>query len=106
MSHLATGLRGLASACSPVPPQWPAVPLFDPWLGRSLCLCAPFHLAGLFPVILQTQLRQREPEGNILRDRFKSFQKRNMIEPRERAKFKRKYKVKLVEKRAFREIQL
>lgn len=29
-----------------------------------------------------------------------------MIEPRERAKFKRKYKVKLVEKRAFREIQL
>ncbi|ELK24010.1 Glioma tumor suppressor candidate region protein 2 protein [Myotis davidii] len=27
-----------------------------------------------------------QPEGNILRDRFKSFQKRNMIEPRERAK--------------------
>lgn len=45
------------------------------------------------------------PEGNILRDRFKSFQRRNIIEPRERAKFKRKYKVKLVEKRAFREIQ-
>nr|KAF6407595.1 NOP53 ribosome biogenesis factor [Molossus molossus] len=47
-----------------------------------------------------------QPEGNILRDRFKSFQRRNMIEPRERAKFKRKYKVKLVEKRAFREVQL
>ncbi|EHB00880.1 Glioma tumor suppressor candidate region gene 2 protein [Heterocephalus glaber] len=51
-------------------------------------------------------LRALKPEGNILRDRFKSFQRRNMIEPRERAKFKRKYKVKLVEKRAFREIQL
>ncbi|XP_004644321.1 ribosome biogenesis protein NOP53 isoform X2 [Octodon degus] len=50
-------------------------------------------------------LRTLRPEGNILRDRFKSFQRRNMIEPRERAKFKRKYKVKLVEKRAFREIQ-
>ncbi|XP_049643236.1 ribosome biogenesis protein NOP53 isoform X2 [Suncus etruscus] len=50
-------------------------------------------------------LRTLKPEGNILRDRFKSFQRRNMIEPRERAKFKRKYKVKLVEKRAYREIQ-
>ncbi|XP_023592035.1 ribosome biogenesis protein NOP53 isoform X1 [Trichechus manatus latirostris] len=55
---------------------------------------------------LSDSLRTMKPEGNILRDRFKSFQKRNMIEPRERAKFKRKYKVKLVEKRAFREIQL
>ncbi|KAL1786356.1 glioma tumor suppressor candidate region protein 2 protein [Sigmodon hispidus] len=55
---------------------------------------------------LSGSLRTLKPEGNVLRDRFKSFQKRNMIEPRERAKFKRKYKVKLVEKRAFREIQL
>lgn len=55
---------------------------------------------------LTNSLRTLKPEGNILRDRFKSFQRRNMIEPRERAKFKRKYKVKLVEKRAFREIQL
>ncbi|XP_023101781.2 ribosome biogenesis protein NOP53 isoform X1 [Felis catus] len=55
---------------------------------------------------LADSLRTLKPEGNILRDRFKSFQKRNMIEPRERAKFKRKYKVKLVERRAFREIQL
>lgn len=54
---------------------------------------------------LAGSLRTLKPEGNILRDRFKSFQKRNMIEPRERAKFKRKYKVKLVEKRAYREIQ-
>ncbi|KAF1634472.1 UNVERIFIED_CONTAM: Ribosome biogenesis protein NOP53, partial [Eudyptes pachyrhynchus] len=55
---------------------------------------------------LSGSLRTLKPEGHILRDRFKSFQKRNMIEPRERAKFKRKYKVKLVEKRAYREIQL
>lgn len=27
-----------------------------------------------------------QPEGSVLRDRFKSLQKRNMIEPRERAK--------------------
>ncbi|XP_076987426.1 ribosome biogenesis protein NOP53 [Tamandua tetradactyla] len=54
---------------------------------------------------LSDSLRTLKPEGNILRDRFKSFQRRNMIEPRERAKFKRKYKVKLVEKRAFRAIQ-
>ncbi|XP_075393431.1 ribosome biogenesis protein NOP53 isoform X2 [Tenrec ecaudatus] len=54
---------------------------------------------------LADSLRTLKPEGDILRDRFKSFQKRNMIEPRERAKFKRKHKVKLVEKRAFREIQ-
>ncbi|XP_012980947.1 ribosome biogenesis protein NOP53 isoform X2 [Mesocricetus auratus] len=54
---------------------------------------------------LSDSLRTLKPEGNILRDRFKSFQKRNMIEPRERAKFKRKYKVKLVEKRSFREMQ-
>ncbi|XP_043918730.1 ribosome biogenesis protein NOP53 [Protopterus annectens] len=31
-------------------------------------------------------LRTLKPEGSILRDRFKSLQKRNLIEPRERAK--------------------
>ncbi|XP_033928030.1 ribosome biogenesis protein NOP53 [Melopsittacus undulatus] len=49
-------------------------------------------------------LRGLKPEGSILRDRFKSFQKRNMIEPRERAKFKRRYRLKYVEKRAFRAV--
>ncbi|XP_029964890.1 ribosome biogenesis protein NOP53 isoform X1 [Salarias fasciatus] len=49
-------------------------------------------------------LRQLKPEGSILKDRFKSLQKRNLIEPRERAKFKRRLKLKYVEKRAFREI--
>lgn len=49
-------------------------------------------------------LRKLKPEGSILKDRFKSMQKRNLIEPRERAKFKRRLKVKYTEKRAFKEI--
>ncbi|KAM3911189.1 ribosome biogenesis protein NOP53 [Leptodactylus fuscus] len=53
---------------------------------------------------LSESLRKLKPEGSVIKDRFKSFQKRNLIEPRERAKFKRKLKVKYVEKRAFREI--
>ncbi|XP_049433508.1 ribosome biogenesis protein NOP53 isoform X1 [Epinephelus fuscoguttatus] len=53
---------------------------------------------------LAGSLRQLKPEGSVLKDRFKSLQKRNLIEPRERAKFKRKHKLKYVEKRAFREI--
>lgn len=53
---------------------------------------------------LAGSLRQLKPEGSVLKDRFKSLQKRNLIEPRERAKFKRRYKLKYVEKRAFREI--
>ncbi|CAM2110415.1 unnamed protein product [Caretta caretta] len=55
---------------------------------------------------LAESLRTLKPEGSILRDRFKSLQKRNLIEPRERAKFKRKYRLKYVEKRAFREVTL
>uniref|UniRef100_A0A673AZI3 Ribosome biogenesis protein NOP53 n=1 Tax=Sphaeramia orbicularis TaxID=375764 RepID=A0A673AZI3_9TELE len=53
---------------------------------------------------LAGSLRQLKPEGSVLKDRFKSLQKRNLIEPRERAKFKRRHKVKYVEKRAFRAI--
>nr|XP_040048967.1 ribosome biogenesis protein NOP53 [Gasterosteus aculeatus aculeatus] len=53
---------------------------------------------------LAGSLRRLKPEGSVLKDRFKSLQKRNLIEPRERAKFKRVLKVKYVEKRAFREI--
>ncbi|NXC05445.1 NOP53 protein, partial [Orthonyx spaldingii] len=53
---------------------------------------------------LPDSLRSLRPEGSVLRDRFKSLQRRNMIEPRERAKFKRRYRVKYVEKRAFREV--
>ncbi|KAM8902575.1 ribosome biogenesis protein NOP53 [Spinachia spinachia] len=53
---------------------------------------------------LAGSLRRLKPEGSVLKDRFKSLQKRNLIEPRERAKFKRRLKLKYVEKRAFREI--
>ncbi|XP_056139499.1 ribosome biogenesis protein NOP53 isoform X2 [Lampris incognitus] len=53
---------------------------------------------------LAGSLRRLKPEGSILKDRFKSLQKRNLIEPRERAKFKRKYKLHYVEKRAFKAI--
>ncbi|KAM5146779.1 ribosome biogenesis protein NOP53 [Mantella aurantiaca] len=55
---------------------------------------------------LTDSLRKLKPEGSLAKERFKSFQKRSLIEPRERAKFKRKLKVKYVEKRAFREITL
>ncbi|XP_051521636.1 ribosome biogenesis protein NOP53-like isoform X2 [Myxocyprinus asiaticus] len=54
---------------------------------------------------LASSLRGLKPEGSILKDRFKSLQKRNLIEPRERAKFKRKHKLKYTEKRAFREMK-
>ncbi|KAM7004091.1 ribosome biogenesis protein NOP53 [Passerculus sandwichensis] len=51
-------------------------------------------------------LRSLRPEGNLLRDRFRSLQRRNILEPRLRAKFKRRYKVKYVEKRSFRAVTL
>lgn len=44
-------------------------------------------------------LRSLKPEGNIMRDRYKSFQKRNIIEPREKAKGKNKYSKKKFQKR-------
>uniref|UniRef100_A0A8C4WYZ9 Ribosome biogenesis protein NOP53 n=1 Tax=Eptatretus burgeri TaxID=7764 RepID=A0A8C4WYZ9_EPTBU len=55
---------------------------------------------------LRGSLLELKPEGNLLKDRFKSFQRRNIIEPRQRAKLRRKYKVKFQEKRAYREITL
>uniref|UniRef100_A0A2S2N3G7 Ribosome biogenesis protein NOP53 n=1 Tax=bird metagenome TaxID=1833763 RepID=A0A2S2N3G7_9ZZZZ len=55
---------------------------------------------------LPESLRRLRPEGSVLRDRFKSLQRRNMIEPRERAKFRRRYRVKYVEKRSFRAVTL
>ncbi|XP_062242381.1 ribosome biogenesis protein NOP53 [Platichthys flesus] len=53
---------------------------------------------------LAGSLRQLKPEGSVAKDRFKSLQKRNLIEPRERAKFKRRLKLKYTEKRAFKAI--
>ncbi|EPQ02488.1 Glioma tumor suppressor candidate region protein 2 protein, partial [Myotis brandtii] len=87
--------RGVFGLCLVLAPERPAL------LSRYQAPDIDVQLSSE----LADSLRTLKPEGNILRDRFKSFQKRNMIEPRERAKFKRKYKVKLVEKRAFREIQ-
>nr|XP_055051588.1 ribosome biogenesis protein NOP53 isoform X1 [Misgurnus anguillicaudatus] len=54
---------------------------------------------------LASSLRSLKPEGSILKDRFKSLQKRNLIEPRERVKFNRRLKVKYTEKRAFKAIE-
>uniref|UniRef100_A0A8C9PW38 Ribosome biogenesis protein NOP53 n=1 Tax=Spermophilus dauricus TaxID=99837 RepID=A0A8C9PW38_SPEDA len=81
--------------------RFPSSPFLTRWVAL---LVGPGAAPGLWLALLRLPLFL-QPEGHILRDRFKSFQRRNMIEPRERAKFKRKYKVKLVEKRAFREIQ-
>ncbi|KAL5463770.1 hypothetical protein EMCRGX_G032704 [Ephydatia muelleri] len=47
-------------------------------------------------------LRVLKPEGSIALDRFKSLQKRNIIEPRERSRLKRKYRIKIKEKRSAR----
>ena len=58
-------------------------PPLEPWMDPGGEVAGPWVPARrpLRPPPLCPQ-----PEGNILRDRFKSFQKRNMIEPRERAK--------------------
>ncbi|CAF1264523.1 unnamed protein product, partial [Adineta ricciae] len=48
-------------------------------------------------------LRTMKAEGNLLHDRFKSLQKRNIIEPRVRAK-PTKTKMKKYEKRSVREV--
>jgi len=48
-------------------------------------------------------LRNLKAEGNLLHDRFKSFQKRNVFEPRIRAK-QTKTKLKRYEKRSVREV--
>ena len=42
-------------------------------------------------------LRELKPEGNLIKDRFKSFQARNLVETRVVVKVKRKYKLKEVE---------
>uniref|UniRef100_H2YXW9 Ribosome biogenesis protein NOP53 n=1 Tax=Ciona savignyi TaxID=51511 RepID=H2YXW9_CIOSA len=56
---------------------------------------------------LKGSLRQLKPEGNLIFDRYKSLQKRCIIEAREKFKPpRRKYKVKFQEKRSFREIEL
>ncbi|XP_033736143.1 ribosome biogenesis protein NOP53-like [Pecten maximus] len=50
---------------------------------------------------LPGSLRLLKPEGHLLVDRFKSLQKRNVIEPRLEASKKRKYKPKLFLKKGY-----
>ncbi|XP_076820093.1 ribosome biogenesis protein NOP53-like [Clavelina lepadiformis] len=56
---------------------------------------------------IKGSLRKLKPEGDILFDRYKSLQRRCIIEPRQKFKApRRKYRVKYQEKRSFREIEL
>merc|ERR1719370_1668941 len=51
---------------------------------------------------LTGNLRNLKPEGSLLEDRFKSMQRRNMIEVRVKQKTVRKLKRKKIEKRGHR----
>jgi nucleolar protein 53 len=53
---------------------------------------------------LEGSLRLLKPEGHILEDRFKSLQRRNIIEPRLRAKRIRRYTPKIIEKKGHRAV--
>lgn len=57
---------------------------------------------------MEGTLRLLKPEGSLFDDRFKSFQKRNVIEPRLRAKnlSKRKFKKKTFEKKAHKAVTI
>ncbi|XP_071161944.1 ribosome biogenesis protein NOP53-like [Mytilus edulis] len=52
---------------------------------------------------LEGSLRLLKPEGHLFEDRFKSLQKRSIIEPRVQARHTRKYKPKVFDKRSHRE---
>ncbi|XP_055944989.1 ribosome biogenesis protein NOP53-like [Argiope bruennichi] len=54
---------------------------------------------------LGDSLRTLKPEGNLLEDRYKSLQRRNLIEPRIRQKFQRRYKLKVQVKRSHRDFK-
>ncbi|GIY27403.1 ribosome biogenesis protein NOP53 [Caerostris darwini] len=49
--------------------------------------------------------RALKTEGNLLEDRYKSLQRRNLIEPRTKQKFKRRYKLKVQVKRSHRDFK-
>jgi len=51
---------------------------------------------------LSATLRELKPEGNLLEDRFKNLQKRNIIETRKKVIPHRKYKVNMVVKRSYK----
>merc|ERR1712142_1040305 len=51
---------------------------------------------------LVATLRELKPDGNLLKDRFRSLQRRNIIEPRNRVLPHTKYKRKVVVKRSYK----
>lgn len=55
---------------------------------------------------LEQSLRLLKPEGHLVEDRFKSLQKRNIIETRQRQKMKRKYKPKTFEKKLHKAVSI
>lgn len=54
---------------------------------------------------LGDSFRELQSEGNLFEDRYKSLQKRNIIEPRVLQKKSRRYKLVVKEKQAFREFE-
>jgi nucleolar protein 53 len=54
---------------------------------------------------IPTTLRELVPEGNLLLDRFKSFQQRNMIEPRKPVSARRRYRLKEYEKHSYKDFK-
>jgi uncharacterized protein (DUF342 family) len=73
---------------------------------KALTSTAPSYLDAEIDVQLSSEitgaLRSLKCEGSLARDRYKSLQKRNIIEPRERIRSHRKYKLKVKEKRSKR----
>jgi len=55
--------------------------------------------SSLIATTIASSLRSAKPTMNLLEDRFKSLQQRNVIEPRERAKKHRRYALKVFQKR-------
>uniref|UniRef100_A0A914RYV6 Ribosome biogenesis protein NOP53 n=1 Tax=Parascaris equorum TaxID=6256 RepID=A0A914RYV6_PAREQ len=66
----------------------------------------PFLLSEELP----GSLRQLKPQGDVIADRLKSLQKRNMIaipgEERVRSKLKKKLRVKISERRSYKEVTI
>eukprot|EP01134_Creolimax_fragrantissima_P000389 CFRG0389T1 len=63
------------------------------------------HMDVQLPEELSGSLRLMKAETNLIRDRFKSMQARNMMEVRKKVVFKRRYKMKEYEKRSFKSNQ-
>ncbi|XP_063933120.1 ribosome biogenesis protein NOP53-like isoform X2 [Zophobas morio] len=62
----------------------------------------PEHLDVQIGEELSGTLRAITPKSDFLRERFRSFQERNIIETRKRNRQRRKYKLKEYEKRSFK----